>query len=141
MKDTKAFLKKIRHEQREILDLQREIKYLEKSLLPGGIRYDLDKVQTSPSDKVNDILAKVGDYKAKIETKLAVLLDNENKALRMIDGLESSAQRRVLKAYYLSSPEPTDDLPTWDDVAATLHFSIQRVHQHHGDALEILNAD
>lgn len=140
MTDAKSFLREVRHEQKEILKLQRDIECLEKSLLPGGIRYDLDRVQTSPSDKVSDTLAKIGDYKMELEESLINLIENERKALRMIKTLESSDQRQVLQAYYLSNPkDTTDELPTWNDVATMLNYSIQRVHQHHGEALTILN--
>lgn len=139
MKDVKTFLREVRHEQLEILDLRGKIESLEKSLLPGGIRYDIDKVQNSTSDKINDMLAQLGDFRTELEKDLSRLIENESAAMQMIQTLNSSEQRRVLTKYYLSNPSQDIGLPTWEDVANNLHFSIQHVHRLHGEALKELN--
>lgn len=48
--NVKQFLYSFRDEQTEIDELNDRIYELEMSLLPSGIRYDQEKVQTSPSD-------------------------------------------------------------------------------------------
>ena len=58
---TYDYLMRIRKTEYAIKRKQLRCKELRSCLLPGGIRYDLDKVQTSPRDKLPEIMAKVDE--------------------------------------------------------------------------------
>lgn len=139
MKDAKAFLREIRYEQSELIRLHLQLEYLRKSLIPGGIRYDKIQVQTSPTDMTSEVLTQIGDLELAIKEDTVTLLKNQIKARRMISSLTSSEQRQVLREYYLSTPDEDTGLPTWDDVARTVHYSRQHVLRLHGEALKELN--
>ena len=50
--DVLKFLKCIRSKRFELADLKEQRDEIYYSLMPSGIRYDLDKVQTSPTDRM-----------------------------------------------------------------------------------------
>lgn len=65
-------------------------------LEPSGIRYDLDKVQTSASDRMPDTVADIAELDQKIE-QLAIEKSNAiHKASAWIDTLQSDIERTVL---------------------------------------------
>lgn len=98
----KKYLYQIREEQREIDELKDRIRTVESSLLPAGIRYDLDKVQTTPSDGTTERLAKMIDYRDQLAEKAGRLAERRAEAQRIIDTLEKSVERQVLDLYFLS---------------------------------------
>lgn len=67
--NVKQFLYSIRDEQSE----------LELSLLPGAIRYDKERVSSSPTDQMSEKMASVVDYKTDLEKKLAHLNQRKKK--------------------------------------------------------------
>lgn len=135
----KAFLRRTRLEHIEVAKLQSKLEYLKKSTLPGGIRYDKDRVQTSPSDKISDIMADIGDIEMELEADIKNLLDDIIKARNLIKKLSSPLERCVLTMYYLPDLEPGEDLPAWSDVAIALHYSKDRIIHIHGEALKKIN--
>ena len=135
----KAFLREVRHEQSEVARLELKLEYLKKSTLPGGIRYDKDKVQTSPDDRISDIMAEIGDIEMELEEDIHKLLKDISQAYKMIGSLTSSKHRDVMRCYYLPDVEPGGELPTWDDVADRMHYSRDHVLRLHGEALNELN--
>lgn len=139
MENAKLFLREVRHTVREVGNLEMKLEYLRKSTLPGGIRYDKARVQTSPDDKFSDIMAEIGDLELQLEEDILSLTSNITRARHMIQSLGSAIQRDVLTRYYLPDINPTDELPTWKDIALSLHFSEGRVLHIHGEALQELN--
>lgn len=135
--DAKSFLREIRAERREIRILADKIREKEFELLPGGIRYDLPKVQTSPvQDSMTGKVADISRYEKALRKHMRILEQRQAKAVDMIRRIPSSEQRQVMEAYYLSK-----DNPTWDDVADKLAYSRQHILRLHGDALQWLNIE
>ena len=50
----KQYLYSVRDEQKEIEELNERIYEMRMSLLPGAMRYDVDRVQVSPTDTTAD---------------------------------------------------------------------------------------
>jgi hypothetical protein len=136
---TKDFLRRVRLEHIEIARLNSKLEYLKKSTLPGGIRYDKDRVQTSPSDKISDIMVDIGDIEIELEADIKNLASDIVKARSLIRGLSSPLERCVLTMYYLPDMEQCEELPTWSDVAIALHYSKSRILHIHGEALQKIN--
>lgn len=97
----REYFKQIKREQIEIVQLQEKIDTAEASLLPKAIRYDLDKVQTSPEDPMYDVLAEVEEYKKEMLKRTHRLILRRRKAIRMLDQLSDTRQRQALFLYYL----------------------------------------
>jgi len=98
------------------------------SLFPGAIRYDKDKVQTAPSDKMSDIMASVDD----LDNEIAELREELREARRTIEALPLPEQElRVICLRY-------EDGLTWEDVARAVHKSRSTVHRIHKSAVDKL---
>ena len=132
--DAKSFLREIRAERREIRILAEKIREKEYELLPGAIRYDIPRVQTSPKDDMADKVSDISRYEKALRKHIRMLEQRQTKAVDMIRRIPSSDQRQVMESYYLSQ-----DNPTWDDVADRLIYSRRSVLDLHGKALLWLN--
>ena len=96
------YMRQVRQIELKIRRLTLQIEELESCLLPQGIRYDRDKVQTSPEDTLSRITGKIMELekeRTQLSRERALLLLEIQDAL---DQLESEPERIVLEAYYLS---------------------------------------
>lgn len=96
------YMRQVRQIELKIRRLTLQIEELEGCLLPQGIRYDRDKVQTSPEDVLPKIAGKIQELekqRTQLARERALLLLEIQDAL---DQLESEPERIVLEAYYLS---------------------------------------
>ena len=95
------FLTSVRKIEAEIQKLTIRHDELQTCLLPGAIRYDGDRVQTSPDDKMSEIAAEVVDLERQIQElrlhkfrKVGEIAD----AVRM---LGNDDEQMVLMGYYV----------------------------------------
>lgn len=99
--------------------LQRE--ELRSCLLPGGTWYDLDKVQTSPKDKVSEIMANVDELDHQIEELM------QEKAMlvieigEVIEQLLDDNEKTVLTAFYIGRV-------SMEKVAELINYSPRRAY-------------
>lgn len=131
--NVKSFLYSVRDEQKEIAELENRIAEAEASLLPAAIRYDRDKVQTSPSDQMTETMVKVAEYVDEMEKHKAKLADRRLKAQKMINMLENSRERQVLDLYFLSS-----NRLSMCQVGNLMNFSERWIYQIYEQALDHL---
>lgn len=130
--DAKRYLYSIRDEQKEIQSLERRINEAEMSLLPGGIRYDSEKVQTSPrGDTMADMVAKLDEYVQELRERVAVLTERKEKAQRIINQIDSATERTILSELFLSSPRMRID-----QVADTIGRSTRDTYRKYQSAIE-----
>lgn len=129
----KQFLYSVRDEQKEIEELTDRIYEMRMSLLPAGIRYDTDKVQTSPSDTISDRMAEITDYMKQMEEKKIELIRRRKQAQKMIDDLQDSRQRQVLDLYFLSVKRLS-----MEDVSAMIGYSRKQTFRIYKSALQNL---
>ena len=127
------FLQQIKREQIEIKSLQEQIDTAEASLLPKAIRYDLDKVQTSPEDPMYAVLAEVEEYKREMMIRVQRLTARRNIALKLISRLKSTQQRQVLFLYYLDP-----GLLSMQQVADKMVYSEREAWRKHNAAMHRL---
>ena len=94
---------------------------LESSLLPSGIRYDRDIVQTSPEDKFSEIASRVVDLEKEIR-QLQLEKSRWIYSVGMaIEQLEDEAEKTVLSAFYIGRLPMTD-------VAELIHYGLSRTY-------------
>jgi DNA-directed RNA polymerase specialized sigma subunit len=129
----KQFLYSVRDEQKEIEELTDRIYEMRMSLLPAGIRYDTDKVQTSPEDKLSECEAKIADYSMLLGQKKEALIQRRHRAQEMIDLLEDSRERQVLDIYFLSVKRLS-----MEDVSAMIGYSRKQTFRIYKSALQNL---
>lgn len=115
------FFKTVRAERADIETLQLRIKELQMSLLPRGIRYDTDKVQTSPSDQMLEVAAKLDALERKMQTKLVKLNNDMVKAMTIVQAMPTPEYRQLLTLRYLTGRM------SWDQIAEVMGYSVDHV--------------
>lgn len=107
-KNVKQFLYSIRDEQREIKNLEDRIQEEESRLLPQAIRYDTERVQTSPTaDAIPNAISKINECAERLKECIRMLNNRRCHAIEMINGLEDSRERLVLRSFFLSTDRKT----------------------------------
>lgn len=81
---------------------------LETCLLPSGIRYDKDKVQTSPEDPMSKIVAEITELeKEMIQVQRRKFIQLE-KIEQAVNSLESEEERTALTMRYINRKSVQD---------------------------------
>ena len=132
--DAKSFFRAIRLERREIRILNEKIYAREMDLLPSGIRYDKDNIQTSIEDTMTAKLAELGDFEQKRKDLLKTLSARQAQAIEIISRIPDTKQRQVMEIYYFDTSNPT-----WDDVADEMGYDRRYILKVHGNALGWIN--
>lgn len=102
-------------------------------LLPQAIRYDKDKVQTTPSDKMSEIVAKVADMQKELGKSIYQLRKRQLQAENLIRKLDNANERELMRWYYLCYD---DGKPyTFVMVAEKMGYSDRHVKRVHGSAI------
>lgn len=121
LQETYDYLTRIRKTEYAIKRKQLQREELKSCLLPNGIQYDLDKVQTSPKDKVSEIMARVDELDRQIEElmqKKALLVIEIGEA---IEQLPDGNEKTVLTGFYIGR------MPM-EKVAALIDYSLRRAY-------------
>lgn len=107
-------------------------------LLPGAIRYDCDRVQTTPEDKMSGVLVRVDELEREIEglrrEKAALIIEISD----AIEKLNSEKEKTVLTEFYIAR-EPMSR------VAESIGYSVRQAYRFRGAGIahlrEALEAD
>ena len=134
MMDANTFFRAIRLERREIRILNEKIYAREMDLLPSGIRYDKDQIQTSIEDTMTAKMAELGDYELKRKELLRTLTTRQAQAIEIVSHIPDTKQRQVMEIYYFDTSNPT-----WDDVADEMGYDRRYILKVHGNALCRIN--
>lgn len=135
LSETFDYLMQIRKKENAIRRMTLRCEELRSCLLPGAIRYDKDRVQTSPQDKVSEIIAKVDELERMIEdlrTEKAMLVIEIGDKVEL---LTDDNEKTVLAEFYIGRVPMAK-------VAADINYSIQHAYrlrkrgvQHLGEVL------
>lgn len=106
------YLGRVRNLIRKEQKLRQHIEELRLSLLPSGIRYDKDKVQTSPLDQMLEALSEIDQYERKRLKVVKALIDTRSIIARKLIILPQK-EYYVLSQYYLG-------LKTMNDISEDL---------------------
>ena len=132
--EVKDILKQVRKAQIEVKHIMRLISREELTLLPKGIRYDKEKVQTSPEDILARSAAEIEDMKTELGISMLMLKRKMGYAESLISRLSDSDEREVLRYYYLDI-NSKGGLMTWAEVAEMMGFNERTIYRIHGSAL------
>lgn len=130
---TKDYLYSIKYESKELDRMNDRIVEAELTLLPSAIRYDADKVQTTPDDPMLRMIAEVDSLKGDLAVRVERLTKRRRKAYDMIDTLEDSRHRQVLQEFFLGSWRTT-----MEDVAVSMSYSVREVYNLYSQAISLL---
>lgn len=95
---------------------------LESCLLPAAIRYDKDKVQSSPEDQISRIVAEINKLEEKMNQVRLAKAEQIDKIDAAISTLESDEQRTALTMRYINRLSVRD-------IAEAMGYSERRVYQ------------
>lgn len=101
-------------------DLRR--RELKSCLLPIGITYDKDKVQTSPEDSMARIMAEVAEIDQQIDNLQKTRAVKILEISRVIDRLDNLNEATVLDAYYLGRK-------SMREISEHLNYSLQHTYR------------
>lgn len=104
-------------------DLRRQ--ELRSCLLPSGITYDRDRVQTSPEDSMARIMAEVDELDGQIDALQRSRAFEILRISRVIDQMDDPREATVLDAYYLGRR-------SMQEIAEHLHYSERHVYRLRG---------
>lgn len=131
--DVLKFLKSIRSKRAEITTLKRARDELYWSLMPSGIRYDLDKVQTSPQDRMSETAGDLYEIQDKLDHMIAALASDVNLAVDLVSQMPTSECRQLITLRYLGTDR---ELSKWESVAQDMGYSLDHVKGSlHGKAI------
>lgn len=120
MMDVLIFLKSIRSKREEMYTLKRARDDIYYSLMPSGIRYDLDKVQTSPEDRMSATAGDLYEIQTKLDGMIAALNKDINLAVDLIQQMPTPEYRQLLTLRYLGGDR---ELSTWENVARDIGYT------------------
>lgn len=132
--NVKSLLYRVKREMREVQIKQMQIAQIRSSLLPSGIRYDVDKVQTSPSDPMIRVMARIDEMEREIAGDFEQMQADFSDARKMIESLEDSRERSVLTLYFL-----TPGVERMDDVSWMISYSRSRTYEIYNNAINHLS--
>ena len=103
--DAYRFLMRVRELDSQIMREELTIAEIKSSLLPGAIRYDKDKVMTSPEDRLPEVFARIDERERKVaemrERKAEVIEEIDEALKRMAEEIEGDKGRVQVDILYL----------------------------------------
>ena len=127
---SKEFLNKIRYIDMMINCKLEQVAELRSMLLPGAIRYDKDKVQTSNNaDSISDTVSKIMELEEKINTDIDELVELKSVAREKIERMENDVEKVILYKRYFNNE-------SFENIAVECGYSWRHIHRLHGEALK-----
>lgn len=124
----KAYLSQIYKLTQTIEQLEEEIARNRSTQLPGAVRYDRDRVQTSPEDKLAEYAAAFDALAQRQAKEMLKLARKRDRIIHQLDHMENLTMARLLRYRYI-------DLLSWRKIADRMNYSYTRIRHKHAEAL------
>ena len=128
--NAKKYLDSIAKIDKTIEALELEIEELE--ALAGGmtaIRYDKEKVQTSPADRMPDILIKLVEVEKKLKAQYEELFSKKLQAYNIIDSIDTEMQKSIIICHFFQDKKLME-------LTEIMHVSESTIYREYEKALE-----
>lgn len=133
MTDVLVFLKRIRRERHELKVVQETAAELRAMLLPSAIRYDTDKVQTSPEEHLSTYVSELVEIEQHEQTVIERLKKDIRMVEQLLERMPTQEHRLLLRLRYLSGGVRA---LTWEEIAEQMGYSTVHVRGYmHGKAI------
>ena len=116
------FLNSVRVLHLQWLRLKAKHDALESCLLPAAIRYDKDKVQTSPDDTMSKVISEIADLEKEMSRVLKCKARQVERIDKALKSLESEEERTALTMRYINRVSVSE-------IAEAMGYSEQRIYQ------------
>lgn len=121
--------------QYRIKQIESRIHALEFGLLPSGIRYDQDKVQTSPEDQTSKVVTRIDQLERQAE-EMRRKIPKQVDTIREVCGkLESEEERTVIVIYYNIGGFHMDEIAEAMNYVLSTVYKLRKQGQHNLDAI------
>lgn len=125
----KEYLSQVQEKQNQILEQEEYIQRLRATLDVAGIRYDKERIQTSPDpDKMAHTFSKIFEQEEILEGMKKAFVEFRIKVIDMIRQIENEIFRKVLNIVYI-------DGKNLKECAKDIGFSYDYVREIHIQAL------
>lgn len=131
--NSKNLLFDVRNLLHEIKIKQAELNNIRDCLLPKGIRYDTDPVQTSPTDPLLTMVERMEPIEKKIQDSIANIYSKYEAAYDLVEGVKDPEQRQVLHLYFLSGNKYS-----LEQIGRIMCMSRRTVYRRYKDGLDSL---
>ena len=130
-----SFLKQIRDVERTLKNKRDELEALRyRASGVTAIRYDKDKIQTSPKDYLSMAIADIIEIEKQIEEDSASIEDIKGSAYAIVRRMESPDQRALIEWFYLNGV-------SMNETAERMSMSERTAYYLRDDALESFGAN
>lgn len=130
--DVITFLKRIRDERRELISIRMHKEDVRLSLLPGAIRYDKDRVDSSPDDPMIKMIERLEAIEAKEDACVEELITDIELANEVITAMTVPEHKTLLRLRYIDGDRPMH----WKDIASEMGYTEDHVRgKLHGKAI------
>lgn len=132
--DVVEYLKRFEKIKKRIKVLTFNISELKLNMLPPGIRYDVDRVQTTPSDRMIRYAEELDELERKLNVEIHrcnVVLEEIERAIRSVDDDELAA---VLEAKYIFGK-------SYRQISKQINCSVETVKRKHKAAIKKIKVD
>ena len=128
---TKEFLKEHIKKLNEAEGLKFEIDNMHQTL-KSPIITGMPSAHSPDTDKLGNVIWKIQEKEIRYLAKLDIILNEEKEIEKVIDTLEDSRERTVMRYRYISGLE-------WEEVCVKAHYSWKHTHRLHSSALNKIN--
>lgn len=130
--DVITFLKRIRDERKELISIRMHKEDVRLSLLPGAIRYDKARVDSSPDDPMIRMIERLEKIETKETAYMEKLTADIELANEIIMSMPTSECKKLLRLRYIDGDRPMH----WKDVADEMGYTEDHVRgKLHGKAI------
>lgn len=123
--NVEELFRNIRDIKNEITVLDKKEQYLELSMLPGAIRYDKDKVQTTPEDPMLKFAEQISEIEELRKVRYEKLLKQNIVAETILNKMRTPKYRTLLFLRYIEGG--VQYRYSWSEVALNLGYDEQYV--------------
>lgn len=115
------------NKQKQYDKIRKSITYLE------GLRYDKDRVQTSPKDSLSEMVAELVDAENAVLQSLKEYNDLFNDCVDKINGLSKAEYAEILSRRYICDDK---EERRFENISVAMGYSYYRTCHIHGEALQ-----
>ena len=125
-----AALNKPKWIRQDIENLESELNAYTETMKLSGIRYDSDKVKTSPKDYMPEYAARVDSMQSKIKEKQQEYLKAHDAVRELADALQGIEKKIIIQRYL--------ECRRYEDIAAGVYMSVRQMYKYRSRAIEKL---
>lgn len=136
----KEYLNQLRCLDTKINQKCEELSQLKSTLMGRGMRYDAERVQTSPQNMQENIILKSADLEDKIDSMIDKYIDEKDLIINQIHQLNDDRYMQILYLHYV--PNEKHKTKRLEDIAVIMKkrngdsYTYEHINRLHGEALQ-----